>query len=304
MTAELYIVPESFRYRTGVKAEELEKKIKSLADDCFAYIRKYKDENKIYVHPDVYYVDIFDNISISDFLYDPQRTRGIFDRDAVKALRKIIAENNETSYTIDYIVKDLLPNHDENTCYGLICFNKIETVQEDYLIVYNLQNWFVFRRSFLGRYPGDSGYYIDECKKYFVNLFFHERNKDTIRILFADCPQKIVCHLSALNDILPKVLKEEKQLQVVLKRFTAAACLDEEASLEGNIAKKENLTFSFENDKGNFEGVYCEAHLKLCYNDNYPRDTSYSTNRRIYFHPGRHNIQNGKILIGHIGKHL
>lgn len=302
MTAELYIVPESFRYKTGIKAEELEEKIKSLADDCFAHIKKHKDENRIYVHPDIYSVDIFSGISISDFLYNRQLTSKIFDRDVIKALRKIIDENKETSYTVETIVNDLLPNHDKNTCYGLICFNKIETIAQDYLIVYNLQNWFVFRRSFLGRYPGNPDYYIDECKKYFVNLFFHEKNKNTIKSIFADCPQKILHHLSALNDVLPEILKEEKQLQVVLQRLTAAASLDEEASLEGK--KNENLKFSFGNDKGHFEDVYCEAHLKLCYNDNYPRDTSYSTNRRIYFHPGRDKIQGGKILIGHIGKHL
>jgi hypothetical protein len=304
MTAEFYIIPESFRYKTGVNVEELEERIKNLADDCFEYIRKYKDENRIFVHPDVYSVDIFAGISICDFLYDPQRTRGIVDRDVVKALRKIIAENNETSYTVDFIVNDLLPNHNENACYGLICFNEIETIAQDYLIVYNLQNWFGFRRSFLGRYPGNSDYYIDECKKYFVNLFFHENNKNTIKPIFADCPQKIVHHLSALNDCLSRILEEEKQLQVALKVLTATVHLDEAASLESNIARKKVLTFSFKNDEGNLEDVYCEAHLKLCYNDNYPHDTSYSTDRRIYFHPGKHNIQNGKIMIGHIGRHL
>jgi hypothetical protein len=107
-----------------------------------------------------------------------------------------------------------------------------------------------------------------------------------------------------LNDILPKILKKEKQLQVILKILTASANLDEAASLEGNISMKKKLTFSFENDNGNLENVCCEAHLKLCYNDNYPCDASYSTDRRIYFHSGKDKIQNGKILIGHIGKHL
>jgi hypothetical protein len=304
MIAELYIVPESFRHKTGTKIEELEEKIKSLANDCFVHIRKYKDENKIFVHPDVYLIDIFDGISISDFLYDPQRTRGIFDRDVVKALRKIITENNETSYMAEFIVNDLLPRSNENTCYGLICFNEIEAIVKNCLIIYSLQNWFVFRRYFLGQYPGTPSYYIDECKKYFVNLFFHEDNKNTIKSIFAECPKKILYHLSALNDFLPKIMREEKQLQEVLKKLTAAGCLDEKASLEGNIAKKKKLTFGFKNDEGGFEDVCCEAHLKLCYNDKHPHDTSYSANRRIYFHPGKPGVQNGRILIGHIGKHL
>jgi hypothetical protein len=304
MTAEFYIVPESFRYKTGVKARELEEKIKNLADDCFSYIREYKDENRIFVHPDIYSVDIFDGITISDFLYNAQQICRIFDRDVIKALRKIITENSDTTYTVDFIVNSLLPNHDENVCYGLICFNEIEKIAPDYQIVYNLHNWFVFRRYFLGLYPKNADYYIDECKKYFKNLFFHENNKNTIKKIFSNCPKKILYHLAALNDCLPTILKEEKQLQVVLKNLTAAAHLDEAASLEGNVAHKEILTFKFKNTDGKIENVYCEAHLKICYNDNYPHDTSYSTDRRIYFHPGRNNIQNGKILIGHIGKHL
>jgi hypothetical protein len=304
MIAEFYIVPESFRCKAGVKAEEIEEKIKSLAHDCFAYVRKYKDENKIFVHPDVYSIDIFDGINIGDFLHNSQRLHGIFDRDVVKALRKIIDENSGTSHAVDFIINELLPNHNKNICYGLICFNIIEEIDPKYLILYNLQDWFVFRRYFLGLYPGNPSYYLDECKKYFVNLFFHEDNKETIKSIFADCPRKIICHLSALNDVLPKILIEEKQLPVVLKRLTAIAYLDEAASLEGNIAKKKRLTFEFENDTGSLEEVCCEAHLKLCHNDNYPNDASYSTDRRIYFHPGRYNIQNGKILIGHIGRHL
>jgi hypothetical protein len=140
MTAEFYIVPESFRYKTGVKSEELEEKIKSLANDCFDHIRKYKGENRIFVHPDIYSVDIFDGMSISDFLYNSQQTYGIFDRDDVKALRKIIAENSETSHTVDFIINDLLPFHNKDICYGLICFNEIEKKISDYSIVYNLKN--------------------------------------------------------------------------------------------------------------------------------------------------------------------
>ena len=62
--------------------------------------------------------------------------------------------------------------------------------------------------------------------------------------------------------------------------------------------------FKFINKKNEEEDVCCEPHLKLCHNDLYPGDTSYSNDRRIYFHEGKANIHEGKILIGHIGDHL
>jgi len=58
------------------------------------------------------------------------------------------------------------------------------------------------------------------------------------------------------------------------------------------------------NNENIMEPVCCEPHLKLCHNDNYPGDNAYVTNRRIYFHEGKTNIHEGKILIGHIGTHL
>jgi hypothetical protein len=303
MVAEFYIVSESFIYN-GVSPGELEEKIRSLSEDCFDHIRNYRDENKIFVHSDIYSVNIFENITVNQFLYEYKEIDSKFDRDTRKALRNIIEKAAPTDHTLGYIQTDLLDAHNTNICYGLISFNKIENIQPEYLIIYNLQNWYNFRRYFLGLYPGNTVYYIDECKKYFVNLFFHEKNKESIRTIFSDCGKKIIEHLSALNDVFPKCLKEEKQLHAALRRLNLEARLDEKASLEGDASRKKDLTFVFETMQGMSEDVYCEAHLKLCYNDNYPSDKSYSTNRRIYFHPGKANIQNGKILIGHIGKHL
>ena len=63
------------------------------------------------------------------------------------------------------------------------------------------------------------------------------------------------------------------------------------------------LTFKFKNDQGALESVYCEPHMKMPHRDK-EGDSSYSTDRRIYFHEGKANIHGGKILIGWIGKHL
>jgi len=76
--------------------------------------------------------------------------------------------------------------------------------------------------------------------------------------------------------------------------------LDQNASVEGNIDRKAILSWSFGNDSDAYEEIYCKLHLKLLLDDK----GRVSTERRIYFHEGKKNIQNGKILIGHIGEHL
>jgi hypothetical protein len=104
-----------------------------------------------------------------------------------------------------------------------------------------------------------------------------------------------------LNDRFRDCVEDGLNRRQILERFSIYANLDEIASLEGDAQRKWDFTFSFTNNSGADENVCCEPHLKLCYSD---KDKSYSNDRRIYFHEGKANIQNGRILIGHIGKHL
>jgi hypothetical protein len=305
MTAEFYIIPESFENAQIFSKDEIEEKIKALAQD-FVLIKQYKDTNKIYVNPQIYSVVFIGEATILDLLYNPAIIRKHIDRDVRLALQKIIGESATTDVSSEEIIEILLPNHNEERCYGLIAFNKMENIKSEYQIVYNINDWYAFSRYFLGLYPHpqDGNYFIEECKKYFPCLFFHERNKETVTYLLKDCSQKTVYHLGALNDKFKEFSMLKLERAETLKRFSIAAKLDEEASLEGDASRKGDFNFDFVNDKDLPENVCCEPHLKLCYNDNYPGDTSYSTDRRIYFHEGKPNIQQGKVLIGHMGKHL
>jgi hypothetical protein len=150
-------------------------------------------------------------------------------------------------------------------------------------------------------YPSNENFYLDECVKYFPNLFFHERNRTSISAIFGDCPKKIIYHLTALNDKFRGSQTAGRNRTQVLEAFSITASLDETASLEGHAARKEDFTFRFINSQREAEDVCCEPHLKLCFSDT---STAYSNDRRIYFHEGKENIQGGKILIGHIGDHL
>lgn len=301
MKAEFYIIPESFAYNSNLKVEEIEEKTKSLAAD-FVEIRKYKETNKLYVHPDIYNIKFINEITINELLFGSQT--GLLDRDVRVSLQKIIADTETTTHTTEEVKIVLLPEHNEDICHGLIAFHPVPDIQAEFQIVYHIGGWLNFRRYFLSIYPKDPIYYVDECKKYFPNLYFHERNKKTINSILDDCSKKIIYHLSALNDNFRRAQQPNLHRSQVLEYFSRDSNLDASATLEGNASHKDNFTFTFINSENIEENVCCEPHIKLCYNDNYPGDSSYSTDRRIYFHEGKPKIHGGKILIGHIGNHL
>lgn len=299
MTTEFYLLERSFRYKEGISENEIEDKIINLSND-YSYIRKYKDADKIYVHDSIYSEIIFPSISVQDVLYDREKNKN-FDKDVITALRIIIDRSENTDIPADEIVH-LLEEHSEEKVIGIICLHRIDDIAKQYL-VYNQNNWIQFHRYFLGIYPKDSEYFYNESLKYFQELFLHKRNIDTISDILQDFSERIVFHLSCLNDKFNTYKKNPYNRNQTLKEFSIACKLDEEASSEGNITRKNDFTFTFKNDNGMEENVCCEPHMKLCRSNHYPGDKEYYFNR-IYFYEGKRNIENGKILVGHIGKHL
>ncbi len=303
MVAEFYIIPDSFANNPQFSREQIESKIKSLAID-FREIKKYKDSNRLFVHSDIYNVEFIEGLTLGYILFDPQRAKQHIDRDVFNALNKIIIESQSTTHTSQEVIEVLLPEHSDEICHGLIAFQKVDGVDESFQLIYGIDGWYIFRRYFLGLYPKNGIYFINECTKYFPKIFFHEQNKQSISRILDNCPKKIIYHLAAFNDKFRESQLPQFNRTQVLEHFSRNTDLDAIASLEGDAGRKDALSFSFINKDNQSEQVCCEPHMKLCYNDNYPGDNSYSNDRRIYFHEGKANIQNGKLLVGHIGVHL
>lgn len=302
--AHFYIISESFIQNNQFSKEEIELRIEALAKD-YDYIRLHREKNKIYVNYNIYNVPFLNNITIQELLYDSEKKFNL-ERDARNALSQIIEKSEETNLSFDQI-KELLEIVDESICHGLIAFNGIRNIDFEDQIIYDKESWLTFRRNRLKKHPRNPDYFIDECRIYFPNLFFHEKNKQSVKSILLECSSKIIVHLSALNDHFKESQKKSiasgANRQQVLDNFSRENNLDEIASLEGNPSRKKDLTFSFMNDKvGQIQKICCEPHLKLPRKD--LDDGSYSTNRRIYFHEGIDGIANGRILIGHIGAHL
>ena len=305
MIAHFYLMAESFAYNKNLTAENIQAKIKRLSEDV-VLIHKYKETNKIFtnfveIYPQVFY----ETYTVEDFLCNPiELKKNGVDRDIINSLQKIFDRSSETNITSNEVISELLEWNDHENCHGIIAFHPIENLDNQLQIIYGVDGWYKFRRHYLSVYPKDKYFFIDECSKYFPDLHFHEGNISSIDTILHNCSERIIYHLSALNDKFKIMDTKNLNRSQILEKFSIEAQLDATATLEGNANRRQDLTFNFLDKDRSEIGVYCEPHLKLCYNDNYPGDSSYSNDRRIYFHEGVSTIADSKILIGHIGNHL
>lgn len=154
-------------------------------------------------------------------------------------------------------------------------------------------------------YPVSEKHFIEECAKYFTNIYFHskvETSLATVEPSFFSVSMEIIRNLSALNDEFRKYYIPNNRPRTLIE-FSSGTGL--EASPEGNAARKNDFTFEFEYKVGEDikkERICCEPHLKLSNADG-AGNTHYYFNR-IYFHEGKEYLYGGKILVGHIGRHL
>jgi hypothetical protein len=301
MVAELYIVAESFANNANLATNEIENKAKALAED-FVYIRKYKETNKLYVHPDIYNVTFLQDIVLSDLIYNWQLAKQYIDRDVYNSLQKILIESETTTHTSQEVIEILLPEHNEQLCHGLVAFNEIQGIEPPLQIVYDRKGWLQFRRYFLSLYPINAAFFMVECTKYFPNILFHENNWQTVGDILPEFSAKVIYHLTALNDKLKQSQDGHRNRQQVLEHFSLNAHLDETASLEGEAKRKPKFTYEFLDSNGIKKMICCEPHLKLCSSGIAGDNTYYF--HRIYFHEGFADFVDGQILVGHIGKHI
>lgn len=289
MKACLYIDSESLGFNGNEAQDETENRLNKFINDC---IKFSKNGDEIFYFETIFNIEILPSFTIKRMYCSADKDTLIrlgifFDRCHV--------ENNPISNILQEIAIESNPN-------AIFAFNKTHLSVHDPKIIYTQSDWFQFHRYFLSRFDIEPAQFIDDCSLYFPNLFFHEQNKISLRSIYKDCKKQIVKYLTALNDKLPRIRDEfnGKNRVEMLKNFSSVSGLGTETTLERNPSRKGCFTFYFPNDKNNKVSVCCEPHMKIYYDDL----SSYSTNRRIYFHEGIENIQNGKILIGWIGTHL
>lgn len=295
-TFNFYLLNLSFRAPEGLKLESLRSSIEQLSSDC-EFIREHQE--RIFRHPSIYDEVLWGEYLVLDVLYNPEISEKI-GRDHHYMLQVIIDHSSETALKNEDVT-GLLENHTPDLVNGLLCLHQVKEVALGYCI-YNRNDWFDFHRYFLGVYPISEDHFANRCPIYFPQLHFHEDISNTLSTLDGGLSQfshSIIHCLANLNDkFRDHYIKNN--IPESLRRFSSECGI--ETTNEGDAQRRNNLSFSFINDNNMEELVYCEPHMKISRSNN-PGDHRYYHNR-IYFHPGKSHIAGGKILIGHIGRHL
>jgi hypothetical protein len=298
MIAKFYIVPESLSDE-NLSNDDFLISLENFISDYHNLI-EYKDENKIYIQANVYDVELPNGRTLGEFIY----SQDLDSKGKDRSLKQFLSSVFQKLPTVDISINDIKENIKHNSidsCVGIISLIKVEEIADENQIIYDKNSWFGFRRYHLALFYGDADYFINECKKYFPDLFFHDNNYLSIGKILTGFSLKIIRHLEGLHDKLPNLLakKEYSNHTDLLVKFSNEAGLDENATLEGG--NKTRLKFEFINSDKEIEELVCEPHMKLCKNDS---DDGVYYYYRIYFHFGKENIQDSKILVAHIGDHL
>lgn len=171
------------------------------------------------------------------------------------------------------------------------------------LYVSNPSRYWEARQWYLSTYIGRSEF-IEEATGCFPNLYFHENVSSSFHTLQGDFRIErplIVRHLQALDSFrerFSQLDRENTGYREVCEEFENANKI--ECSPQASRNSTHHLRFLFLNKKTEMmEALRCELHTKLKWGDMDRKNQD-----RIYFHPGKTEIEDGKVLIVHIGKHL
>lgn len=290
MNCTFYITQESFR-DSNMSVFELRKGI-SFLNEQVLYMCEHNFEVKVCR-------DIYDILKWHDHAIYEIWENCELDNDLKSMLNNILCERaitiEEKSNNVEFFDND-------TSSYGLLTTAQCATPNVVYQ-VFPGRSSYNYALDFIDRLSLTSDDFLDACKHIMDNVFIVDNCKTTIKPIYKDFKHTILFHLNALNVHLAQEKHQGFRRDQLLKRVSQLAKLPQEASLEGDPKRKNDLTFNVVDKNGQTHDVCCEPHMKLCHSDHYPGDTQFYFHR-IYFHEGIVEVCDGKIIVGHIGYHL
>ena len=248
-----------------------------------------RDNNEsIYTNSKIYNAKFDGDKELYQWLFETND----MDRDYRNMLLQLITKSEESN---DEKYESVLTNTEEFE-FGLLNLHKTD---ERIIKVSTKEERIKLLRHYLSKEQSVDEFYL-RLNKCFPNIYFHSNIKQTLNTLsdsIVNYSNMLIYHLSYINDVFPECFKvhKAKGLRVVLEEFKNKTGID--CSVEcGRDTTKERLSFNF-----NGINIVCEAHTKLHHTGEGDLVKRYD---RIYFHQGDERVQPGKILVGHIGKHL
>lgn len=305
MKADLYLFNSSFIDKDEISPDIFCDNLREL-QKTILHINKINNQfpsekDQVFRNNDIFEIMIFENITISEFLYGGNAYFNKF-RDEKLVLSKILLNHSKQINLIEEEMLDIVRNY-LDTPTGLLCLHSIYVDEIDNkLIIRTKEHWDNFHRYFLSKNPVDESNFYCESQKYFTNIHFHPDVEASLKRLeggLKKFAETIVYNLTQLNDNFSKCNNPSDRIRT-LREFSSICKVD--ASAEGDTRRRSLLTFKFNDENSNPILIYCEPHLKLGEND-LPGDTHFYFNR-IYFHEGKPDVEGERILVAHIGKHL
>lgn len=238
-------------------------------------------------------VILSNKVTIADVLNTGERRLG---RDSMNLFLSLFKICKKCTLSKNELV-EYLELEDETQCNGILVLNEQDDLPKSHQVISTVKGWLTFRRFYLGKYPGNATYFLEESKKYFTELRIHEHNKDKyLKEILLTHSRRIVAYLSALNDnFLLDYTSFIGDLIQFLPAFSAKYGLDD-ASFEGK--KDSKFKCSFLLGEGKTIEVYCEPHLKM-YTDDVGNKNQHG---RIYFNVPRKGDE--ILYVGFICRHL
>lgn len=293
MKVDLYICNETFSHNISDSNIDVKRKLSDF-QKMLDEIRKYKDENTIYLIVESFISTVIfdDGKTIGEIISDHQNSELTYGNEVLMLLYSIFKHCKRSDISLEEM-KEYLNLEDENNCNAIIVLNPLDGYEKHLQVLSNVGSWFQFRRNYLAKYPGDEHFFISESKKFFLNLCINEGTKTTLKEVLKSHSRQIVAYLSVLNDslIADYMLFGNANFVSFLPHFAMKYKMDA-ASFEGR--KDEKFRFSFPDGTN----AYCEPHLKMY------KDDSGNTNQhcRIYFKSPE--IDDSIVYVGSICKHL
>lgn len=310
MDAYLALHTQAFEYNGTDAKETVVSKMSRLLDDMRDIVYQYSKENHFMPSSSFADVCVFKDENILEFVNHN------FGYEEAGVFYSMLDMSNECTDTYQELFEKTKFAPDEKEVYSLVILNEQENAEsetksdclmqfDNYQIVYNRISWLCLRRQILGNHPGSEQEFIEECRKYFPNITFHDNCVTSLKKAnyLEVIPCKIVYYLSCLNDGFLLVRDEHAGIandaNSILRDFSGRFALDEAGSLQGNPATKKDRKFG---------GIECEPHLKIERVDERCRNKGLCDEKhfhsRIYFCFSNTDKFSTPLFVGSIGPHL
>ncbi|KEO83857.1 hypothetical protein [Tumebacillus flagellatus] len=285
---------ETTSFAQGAKLPDLHARLTELYEVSTS-ARLYGDE--FFKCEDIYGIPFDGKTELADWMYDNSTGNNVGER---KLLTQLI-DRTPSMESSEYQTFCAEVGSGSSSQQVALVFLRIPH-QQYALHVTTIHELIIAHRHYLINCP-DIESFLEEVKLCFTNLFFHDNVADSLKTLskpFEDYKYEIIRHLTALNDQFPFVVQQnpKQKMGVVLKAFQSLTQIA--ASMEGvgnKSSAAKRFEFEFKDADGTPVKIICEPHTKFELDMKQRFD-------RLYFFQGLPEIEEGKILIAHIGKHL